>query len=197
MTSVPEVYKIIMVGNSGVGKSTFLCQFTEKKFCPQPLTIGVEYGSTIQKVDNRQIKFLVWDTAGQENFRSIIKSYFRNTMGAIVVYDITDRHTFTSIPDWIQMVRANNTSNIPVVLVGNKTDLNENRKVSIEEGMELGSKLKATFLEANSKDYQQVERVYHTLAKMISKQPPASTTPGYREPLLIKSSGKYTKRCCN
>ena len=197
MNQLPEVYKIIMVGNSGVGKSTFLCQFTEKRFCPQPLTIGVEYGSTIQRVDDRLTKFVIWDTAGQENFRSMIKSYFRNTMGAIIVYDITNRETFATIPDWIQMVRESNNNDIPIVLVGNKCDLAEDRKISFEEGSALASQSNVTFLEANSKDYQLVEQVYHTLAKMISKQPLASTTTGYREPLLIQSPSKYTKRCCN
>uniref|UniRef100_A0A670IIP0 RAB2A, member RAS onco family n=1 Tax=Podarcis muralis TaxID=64176 RepID=A0A670IIP0_PODMU len=110
--------------NNGVGKSCLLLQFTDKRFQPvHDLTIGVEFGARMITIDGKQIKLQIWDTAGQESFRSITRSYYRGAAGALLVYDITRRDTFNHLTTWLEDARQHSNSNMVIMLIGNKRRL--------------------------------------------------------------------------
>jgi small GTP-binding protein len=122
-------------GDTGVGKSCLLLQFTDKRFQPvHDLTIGVEFGARMVNIDGKQVKLQIWDTAGQESFRSITRSYYRGAAGALLVYDITRRETFDHLASWLEDARQHANPNMTIMLIGNKADLAHRRAVSTEEG---------------------------------------------------------------
>ena len=118
-----------------MGKSCLLLQFTDKRFQPvHDLTIGVEFGARMVSIDGKQIKLQIWDTAGQESFRSITRSYYRGAAGALLVYDITRRETFEHLASWLEDARQHANPAMTIMLIGNKADLGHRRAVSTEEG---------------------------------------------------------------
>jgi len=135
------LFKYIIVGDTAVGKSCLLLQFTDKRFQPQhDLTIGVEFGSRTINIDSNQVKLQIWDTAGQEKFRSITRSYYRGAAGALLVYDITRRETFEHLSSWLEDCLKYSNANIVITVIGNKCDLESNRQVTREEGEEFAKK---------------------------------------------------------
>eukprot|EP00494_Astrolonche_serrata_P027102 UN27365 len=133
--SYAYLFKYIIIGDTGAGKSCLLLQFTDKRFQPvHDLTIGVEFGSRMVNIDNKQIKLQIWDTAGQEAFRSITRSYYRGSAAALLVYDITRRETFKHLSTWVDEAMTNGTPNMKIILIGNKCDLEHRRQVTTEEG---------------------------------------------------------------
>merc|ERR1712000_602867 len=152
------LFKYIIVGDTAVGKSCLLLQFTDKRFQPvHDLTIGVEFGARMISLDGKQIKLQIWDTAGQESFRSITRSYYRGAAGALLVYDITRRETFEHLQSWLEDCRRYSNQNIVIMLIGNKCDLGNKRAVSKEEGEAFASKNGLTFLETSAKTAENVE----------------------------------------
>lgn len=128
------IFKVVLVGDSGVGKSNILLRFIKNEFSFETkATVGVEFGSKKFELENTKIKAQIWDTAGQERYKSITNAYYKGAKGALVVYDITKKETFESIDRWVPELRANGDENISIVLVGNKADLEDQRKVSIKE----------------------------------------------------------------
>ena len=119
------IFKYIIIGDSGVGKSCLLLQFLENSFKPNhEATIGVEFGTKVISIDNGlSVKLQVWDTAGQDAFKSITRSYYRNAAGALVVYDITNRNSFINVQKWLEEARTNGNREMVLALVGNKSDL--------------------------------------------------------------------------
>eukprot|EP01119_Soliformovum_irregulare_P010013 TRINITY_DN2424_c0_g1_i7.p1 TRINITY_DN2424_c0_g1~~TRINITY_DN2424_c0_g1_i7.p1 ORF type:complete len:157 (-),score=6.39 TRINITY_DN2424_c0_g1_i7:363-833(-) len=115
--SYDYLFKYIIIGDSGVGKSCLLLQFTDKRFQPaHDLTIGVEFGSRMISIDGKQVKLQIWDTAGQESFRSITRSYYRGAAGALLVYDITRRETFNHLTCWLEDARQHSNSNMTIMV---------------------------------------------------------------------------------
>ncbi len=126
--------KFIIIGPTGVGKSCLLLQFTDKRFLTDhELTIGVEFGTRMIEVEGKKIKLQLWDTAGQESFRSITRSYYRGAQGALLVFDITKRSSFLHLQSWLEEVRRQGTDGMSILLVGNKADLAPDREVTREE----------------------------------------------------------------
>ncbi|KAJ2959971.1 hypothetical protein NQZ79_g4608 [Umbelopsis isabellina] len=155
---------------NGVGKSCLLLQFTDHRFHAQhELTIGVEFGTRFVSVDGKQIKLQIWDTAGQENFRSITRSYYRGAAGALIVYDITRRESFNNIPTWLEDVRKNANPNTTIMLIGNKCDLgSKQRQVSREEGEKFAKDNDISFfLEASAKSAENVEEAFVQTARDV------------------------------
>ena len=148
-----ETIKIIILGDSKVGKTSFIIRFTKNKFDETYLaTIGVDYKDRIINIENKQYKLLFYDTAGEEKYKSIPKNYIKNMQGIILMYDITDKSSFDSIIDWISDVKEIKGDNFPMILVGNKIDLNESREVTEEMGNELAEKNQIEFFETSNKD---------------------------------------------
>ena len=160
--------RYIIIGDTGVGKSCLLLQFTDKRFQPvHDLTIGVEFGARMVTIDNRQIKLQIWDTAGQESFRSITRSYYRGAAGALLVYDITRRETFNHLTRWLEEARQNANGSMVIMLVGNKGDLDHRRQVSKEEGEKFAQENGLIFLETSAKTAANVEEAFINTATKI------------------------------
>ncbi|KAI3463056.1 hypothetical protein Pfo_019719 [Paulownia fortunei] len=169
--SYDYLFKYIIIGDTGVGKSCLLLQFTDKRFQPvHDLTIGVEFGARMVTIDGRPIKLQIWDTAGQESFRSITRSYYRGAAGALLVYDITRRETFNHLASWLEDARQHANPNMTIMLVGNKSDLAHRRAVSKEEGEQFAKENGLLFLEASARTAQNVEEAFaKTSAKILQK----------------------------
>jgi len=162
------LFKYIIVGDTAVGKSCLLLQFTDKRFQPvHDLTIGVEFGSRTVNIDGSQVKLQIWDTAGQEKFRSITRSYYRGTTGALLVYDITRRETFEHLTEWLEDCRKYSNPNMVIMLIGNKCDLEEKRAVPREEGEKFAKQHGLFFLETSAKTDQNVDEAFVATAKSI------------------------------
>ncbi|KAL1291873.1 ras-related protein RABB1b [Arachis stenosperma] len=167
--SYDYLFKYIIIGDTGVGKSCLLLQFTDKRFQPvHDLTIGVEFGARMVTIDSRPIKLQIWDTAGQESFRSITRSYYRGAAGALLVYDITRRETFNHLASWLEDARQHANPIMTIMLIGNKCDLSHRRAVSKEEGEQFAKENGLLFLEASARTAQNVEEAFiKTAAKIL------------------------------
>ncbi|XP_040573526.1 ras-related protein Rab-14 isoform X1 [Lepeophtheirus salmonis] len=172
MSSAPYnysfIFKYIIIGDMGVGKSCLLHQFTEKKFLSDcPHTIGVEFGTRIIEVSGQKIKLQIWDTAGQERFRAVTRSYYRGAAGAILVYDVTRRHTYNHLSSWLTDARNLTNPNTVIFLIGNKCDLEGQRDVSHEEARQFAEENGLMFVEASAKTGQHVEDAFLETAKKV------------------------------
>jgi len=162
------LFKYIIIGDTGVGKSCLLLQFTDKRFQPvHDLTIGVEFGARMITIDGKQVELQIWDTAGQESFRSITRSYYRGAAGALLVYDITQRHTFNHLTSWLEDARQHSTSNMVIMLIGNKCDLFARREVQKEEGEAFAREHGLIFMETSAKTAANVEEAFINTAREI------------------------------
>ena len=167
------LFKYIIIGDAAVGKSNLLLRYTHGQFKPEyQLTIGVEFGAKNITISNKTYRIQIWDTAGQENFRSITRAYYKNSACALVVYDITNRESFDNVSTWIEDCRNQSPQTIFMVLVGNKTDLElENKRtVSFEEGQELAEKNKMMFFETSAKSGKNVDDIFYRSAETIAKR---------------------------
>lgn len=165
------LFKYIVIGDTGVGKSCLLLQFTDKRFRnDHDLTIGVEFGARMVTVANKDIKLQIWDTAGQESFRSITRSYYRGAAGALLVYDITRKDSFSNLTKWLDEARQNGNPGMVVMLVANKTDLNSRRMVSTEEGKRFAQEHGLLFLETSAKSDINVEEAFVQTAEAIHRK---------------------------
>jgi len=168
MINYTYLFKFIIIGDSSVGKSSLLLKFVEKRFkTDHDITIGVEFGVKITELkDKSLIKLQIWDTAGQEHFKSIIRVYYRGAIGALLVYDISNRDSFNHVISWINEVKNYSHPNISFILVGNKVDL-INRQVSYEEGKELADSYNMLFIETSAKTSHNIDNSFNTLAQHI------------------------------
>ena len=165
------LFKYIIIGDPSVGKSNLLMKFAHNKFTDEyQATIGVEFGAKNITFNNQIYRIQIWDTAGQENFRSITRAYYKNSVCAMVVYDITSRDSFNNVMSWIEDCKNQSPKTIFMILVGNKCDLEDKRQVSYEEGQDLAEKNELLFFETSAKDGINVEEVFINSAKEIAKK---------------------------
>ena len=165
------LFKVLLIGNSGVGKSSLLVRFADDVFNDNFMpTIGVDFKIRTIEVDQKTIKLQIWDTAGQERFKTITSSYYKGAHGIIVTYDITDRDSFSKIQEWMQEVEKHASDNISRILVGNKSDLHEKRQVTTEEGQELADHYCVRFLETSAKDSKNVEQAFTLMTREIKNR---------------------------
>ncbi|PQM42267.1 ras-related protein RABA2a [Prunus yedoensis var. nudiflora] len=124
------LFKVVLIGDSGVGKSNLLSRFTRNEFCLESKsTIGVEFATRTLQVEGRTVKAQIWDTAGQERYRAITSAYYRGALGALLVYDVTKPTTFENVSRWLKELRDHADSNIVIMMIGNKTDLKHLRRL--------------------------------------------------------------------
>ena len=159
--------KLLIIGDSNVGKTSMLLNYTDNYFPESHLaTIGVEYKVKEIKTDKYNIALQIWDTAGQERFRSITKSFFRNTNGILFVYDITSRRSFQSLKDWIKDSEMHD-SGFEKILVGNKIDLEAKREVQTDELKEYGLKKKIDIIETSAKERINIDEAFKKIVDLI------------------------------
>ncbi|KAL5546060.1 hypothetical protein UlMin_005747 [Ulmus minor] len=166
-------FKIVLIGDTGVGKSSLVVGFISNSADNLAPTIGVDFKIKQLTVGGKRLKLTIWDTAGQERFRTLTSSYYRGAQGIILVYDVTRRDTFTSLSDvWIKEVELYSTNqNCVKMLVGNKVDRESERAVSREEGMALAKGLGSMFLECSAKTRENVEKCFEELSLKIIEVP--------------------------
>ena len=160
--------KYIIIGDAAVGKSNLLLRFAQNDFKAEyQLTIGVEFGAKNIDINNKKLRLQIWDTAGQENYRSITRAYYKNSACALLVYDISNRESFEHISNWIEDCLAQSPKSVFMVLVGNKSDLTEERKVTYQEGEEMAKNNKIMFFETSAKTGENVDKIFEDSAKEI------------------------------
>lgn len=168
-----SLFKLLIIGDSGVGKSCFLLQFIEGDFKEDHnVTIGVEYGAKTVTAAGKQIKLQIWDTAGQESFRAITRSFYRNANGVILMYDLTRLESFENLEDWLREIRLNSDPEVVVYLVGNMLDLaDEEREVETSAAEKFASDKKLDgFIEASAKTAEHVAEVFIKVAEVLYKK---------------------------
>ena len=171
MVNFDYLLKYIIIGDAAVGKSNLLLRYVHGQFKPEyQLTIGVEFGAKNIEISNKIFRIQIWDTAGQESFGSITRAYYKNSVCAMVVYDITSRDSFNNVMSWIEDCKNQSPKTIFMILVGNKCDLEDKRQVSYEEGQDLAEKNELLFFETSAKDGINVEEVFINSAKEIAKK---------------------------
>jgi len=155
------LFKVVLIGDSGVGKSNLLSRFTRNEFnLDSKSTIGVEFATRSIQVDNKTIKAQIWDTAGQERYRAITSAYYRGAVGALLVYDISKHQTYENVTRWLKELRDHADTNIVIMLVGNKSDLRHLRAVPTEEAKEFASQHGLSFIETSALDASNVELAF-------------------------------------
>ncbi|AES78982.1 putative small GTPase superfamily, P-loop containing nucleoside triphosphate hydrolase [Medicago truncatula] len=162
------LFKIVLIGDSAVGKSNLLSRFARNEFdSNSKATIGVEFQTQMVEIDGKEVKAQIWDTAGQERFRAVTSAYYRGAFGALVVYDISRRGTFESIKRWLDELTTQNDSTVARMLVGNKCDLENIREVSIEEGKALAEEEGLFFMETSALDSTNVQTAFEIVIREI------------------------------
>ncbi|KAF2462358.1 small GTP-binding protein [Lineolata rhizophorae] len=159
-----DAYAVVLIGDSGVGKSNLLSRFTRNEFnLDSKSTIGVEFATRSIQVDNKTIKAQIWDTAGQERYRAITSAYYRGAVGALLVYDISKHQTFENVTRWLKELRDHADSNIVIMLVGNKSDLRHLRAVPTQDAKEFASENVLSFIETSALDATNVELAFQNI----------------------------------
>jgi small GTP-binding protein len=160
--------KLILVGDSGVGKTNILSKYLKNNFDPDSkATVGVEFGTKNIEIDNKKIKVQIWDTAGQERYKSITSTYYKGAKGAFIVYDITRKSTFDNIDKWIGDLKNNGDENMIVYLVGNKSDLNDMREVRKDEAMTKSEKFNIAFSETSALYGDNIHKIFQDLMEKV------------------------------
>lgn len=198
-------FKFVVIGASGVGKTSILRRLVEGKFVPgTQSTVGVEYFTYNTKIEGNQTKMMIWDTAGQERFYSISKAYFRGALGIVLVFDITERRSFDQLPRWLRDARADADPHCVVILVGNKCDLSANRTVSLQEAEDFAKTNKLSYIETSAQDNTNIEEVFQRtgselMRKYLSGELVLSNSYQQRGPPSVrtkKTPEKEESSCC-
>jgi len=187
-TEYDYLFKLLLIGDSGVGKSCLLLRFADHTYTESYIsTIGVDFKIRTIDLDGKTIKLQIWDTAGQERFRTITSSYYRGAHGIIVVYDVTDQESFNNVKQWLNEIERYANTTVNKLLVGNKCDLNTKRQVDYDTAKEFADKLDIPFLETSAKAATNVEKAFLTMAaeikKTVGKQP--SIQPGTKKTVEV------------
>ena len=164
------LFKILLVGNSSVGKSSLFLRFVDdiwnETFVP---TIGVDFKIKTIEVEKKNVKLQIWDTAGEERFRTIISSYYKGAHGILLVYDITLKESFESLNDWLNEIKKNTSKNIVKVLIGNKIDLNDKRIISFDEAKEFADNNNMKYIETSAKTATNVDQAFGLIGVELMK----------------------------
>ena len=190
-----EDIKIITLGNSAVGKSSFILKYTDNSFSQEYLsTLGVDYKHKKIKLKNgKDVRLRIFDTAGQERFKSVSFSFIKKADGVILIYDISDLDSFKAVDNWIKSIRETGKEKLPIILVGNKCDLSDNkRKISLKEGQDKANEFQIPFYETSCKDGINIKEVFEKLVDDIIEK----GNKNIRGEFKILNKGKKKEKCC-
>ena len=192
------VYKVLLLGDSSVGKTCFLLRYCDKSFQDVHLsTIGLDYRlKTITLKNNKNIKLQIWDTAGQDRFRAITKNYYKSANGVLLIYDISNLQTYENVKNWISQIREEANPNVIIYLVGNKIDLpKEKRVVNIEDGEKIAEEFEIKFKEASAKSGTNVNEIFEELVEQIDEKFSKLEAPKKKKGNQLYT-GTKKKKCC-
>ena len=199
------LYKYIIIGDAYVGKSNLLLRYANSQFKPEyQITLGAEFGSKTEKIGDLTYRIQIWDTAGQENFRSITRSYYKSSVCALVVYDISSRESFNSINTWIEACKNQATKTVIFILVGNKSDLENKRQINKEEGEEKAKSFELGFIETSACSGNNIDQAFDIMLKEVLKRYKVDNDINNEELEagngnnieLIKKNENKKKKCC-
>ena len=191
--------KIMVIGESLVGKTALITKYTKNTFGGAYLTtVGIDFQDKFLNINGKEIKIELWDTAGQERFRNIAKNYFQSSDGFLLVYDLTKKSSFEKLDFWNEQISLNAPKETKYILVGNKKDLEDQREVKIEEGEDFAKKNNIKFYETSAKDGTNVINVFETLAKEIVNDVEQINTRSKRSSQVLKKKNTTVekKSCC-
>ena len=195
--------KIVVIGDSGVGKTNLIRRFILNTFSENTkATVGVEFISKSYKINNHIFKIELWDTAGQERYKSITAVYYKGAKGALLVYDTTSKISFNSIDKWMEEIRDKTTSDIKLMIIGNKIDLKDYREVTTEEAIEKAKTLGVPVMETSALDATNVNKAFHDLLKEIYKDMKnkikniGNTSTDNKDGIQLETNEKKKSGCC-
>ena len=188
------IYKILLLGDSSVGKTCFLMRYTDNTFQDIHMsTIGLDYKlKNVQLENGKMVKIQVWDTAGQDRFRSITKNYYKGAHGIILIYDVTEQKSFDNVKNWMAQIKEEVSERVSIVLVGNKIDDEDNRKISTEQGESMAKEYEIMFFECSAKTGQNIDEIFNNLVKKVVENFSKSSDSGQKS----KNKKKKGKGCC-
>jgi len=202
------LFKVVLIGDSGVGKSNLLSRFTRNEFnLESKSTIGVEFATRSINVDGKTVKAQIWDTAGQERYRAITSAYYRGAVGALLVYDIAKHATYVNVTRWLKELRDHADSNIVIMLVGNKSDLKHLRAVPTDEAKAFSTENGLSFIETSALDASNVESAFQTILtdiyRIVSSKSLESSSTNIEPPKesisvgpSVDSNANQSSKCC-
>ena len=165
------MFKVVLVGDSFVGKTNIMSKYLKNEFHEDSkATVGVEFGSKQFTIEGHTIKAQIWDTAGQERYKAITSAYYKGAKGAFIVYDITRKNSFESVEKWVSDVTAVADKNVTIVLIGNKSDLEDQRQVTKDQGEEKSSKLEIAFLETSAFSGENLDKAFEMMINEVYKK---------------------------
>eukprot|EP01116_Phalansterium_solitarium_P014354 TRINITY_DN31973_c0_g1_i1.p1 TRINITY_DN31973_c0_g1~~TRINITY_DN31973_c0_g1_i1.p1 ORF type:complete len:207 (-),score=46.90 TRINITY_DN31973_c0_g1_i1:172-792(-) len=192
--------KILLIGDSGVGKSCLLLRFADDTFSPGFIaTIGIDFKIRTLTLDGKKVKLQIWDTAGQERFRTVTTAYYRGAHGIMVVYDVCDERSFGNVQNWLRAIDQHANESVAKLLVGNKCDQIDRRVIEKQQGSELAAAFKVKFFETSAKSCLGVDDAFIALARESMKNVPVEAKAETSETVVIepvaKSKTKKKKDC--
>ena len=198
--SYESLFKLLVVGDASVGKTSIMLRYVDNTFSHSMLsTIGVDFKTRTITVNRRQVKLQIWDTAGHERFRTITNAFYRGAMGILLVYDITNRKSFTNISHWIKNIteQCAGGDEPAIIIAGNKCDLNERRVVSFEEGQEVATGHRVRCVETSAQSGQNIEEAFLYLAEQILREETRTVQDTRPDSQVVLSSPTKTgkKKC--
>ena len=190
-----EDIKVITLGNSSVGKTSFLMKYIDNSFTlTYTTTLGIDFKQKkIKLKDGRDVRLRIFDTAGQERYKSVSASFIKKADGVILIYDIGNLESFEAVDNWIKSIREIGKDNLPIILVGNKCDLSDDkRKVSLKEGQDKASEFNIPFYETSCKEGINIKEVFEKLVDDIMEKGSKNINREYK----ILNKGKKKEKCC-
>ena len=192
-----EKIKIMVIGEIRVGKTALIKKYTSNTFAGNYLsTVGIDFQDKTLDIDGKKVRMQIWDTAGEERFRNIAKNYFVQANGFLIIYDISCKDSFEKVNFWYDQIKLNAPNNIKYILVGNKCDLEENREVKKEEGINLSKEYECNFFETSAKEGINVNEIFQTLVDNIIKDIKNNGILNRRSSQVLKKNTKQKKKSC-
>ena len=194
---VEFIYKVLLLGDSSVGKTCFLKRFVDGTFQEVYMsTIGLDYRLKIMTLpDSTKVKLQIWDTAGQDRFRAITKNYYKGAHGIILIFDVTTPKSYENVKNWMSQIQESASEDVTVFLIGNKIDDEKNRKISHDEGKKAAAEYNLQFFETSAKANINVDEVFNTLVKEIHTKA-LQNEHNIEERRLEIGKQQKKKKCC-
>uniref|UniRef100_A0A0X3NZU5 Ras-related protein Rab-1 n=1 Tax=Schistocephalus solidus TaxID=70667 RepID=A0A0X3NZU5_SCHSO len=198
--SYDQLFKLMLIGDSGVGKTCILFRFVEDSFSSSFIsTIGIDFKIKTVELEDQRIKLQIWDTAGQERFQTITASYYRGAMGIMLVYSVTSKKSFENIAKWMANIKNLASYEVETIIIANKADMSQQREVSSEEGKEIAERYGVKHFETSAKLGTNIEEAFLDLTRAILNKQPRDQDNSQRGQTYRLSEPSQCQRqsCCN